>query len=203
MPAVPKPVMILLLQCSTVTSRFENVLYYEPPTGISTVAQMNAVANGAFATFAPLYSAVMNQGCFFSQARATYNDGTNEYIGYSSTTQLVGSLSGTPLGDQNSVVLRKMTNLTGRQNRGRIFVGGLDSTCVNEADPNEIDPSFVSHYEALAAALATDQTWDTLLFHARHWDRKNNALQVIAAAAVSTKFATSRRRRRGAPNFAV
>lgn len=202
MPVIPKPVMILLNQCSTISSTFENILFYEPPSGITTVSQMQAVANAAFATFAPLYASGLNQGSYFQQCRATYNDGTNEYIGYSTSSAVQGAMDTGQLPDQNAVVLRKETNLVGRANRGRWFLGGLDASIVSTTNPNEIDPGEIGVFQTLVAAMVSDQTWDALLFHARHWDRKSNSLVVIAEGAVSSRFATARARRRHQPDYA-
>jgi hypothetical protein len=196
MAVIPKPVMTLVTHCSTLGSSFMNILYYEPPSGISTSAAMDAIANAAFATLSPLYAAVMNNQGNFLGVTATYNNGTNEYQGFSSSAAVPGALGNGAVGDQNAVVLRKQTNLVGRSNRGRWFIGGMDNSAFGAVNPNELDSGITPAYQALVAAMVSDQTWDVYLFHARHWDRKTNSLVVIQAGAVSSRLATQRSRRR-------
>jgi hypothetical protein len=200
---IPKPVMILTVHCGTLGSNFTNILYYEPPSGISTAAAMDAVANAAFATLSPLYAAVMNNTATFLGCTATYNNGTNEYIGYSSSAAVAGTLANGSVGDQNAVVLRKQTNLVGRSNRGRWFIGGMDYSAFGGTNSNELDSGITGAYQTLVAAMVSDQTWDAFLFHARHWDRKTSSLVVIEAGAVSTRLATQRSRRRHSLDFAI
>jgi hypothetical protein len=201
-PVIPKPVMIVQCRVNTVQSKFENILYYEPPSGITTVSQMQAIANAVFATFAPKYANVMNNSSYFQQVLCTYNSGSVELQGFSTTGPTQGTLGGSPVGDQNSVVLRKVTNMPGRTNAGRWFIGAMDSGSFSSTQPNEVDTTIALVYETLVAAMVADQTWDSLLFHARHWSRKTNTLEVIAAGAVSSRIATSRARRRQSFDFA-
>jgi hypothetical protein len=202
MPVIPKPVMYATVHCSTLGSTFSNVLIYEPPTGITSTATMNAVANGMFSTFNGLYAACMYSGGSVDGINATYNDGTNEYQGFSIGSPTAGALANGPVGDEVAVVLRKQTNFVGRSQRGRWFLGGLDNSVFSSTNPNEIDNTYLNACQTLVAALVSDQTWDGLLFHARHWDRKTNSLVVIAAGAVSSRLATQRARRRHSPDFA-
>jgi hypothetical protein len=201
MAAVPKPVMILKMQIQTQVGAFQNLLYYEPPSGILSTAQMTAVANAAFTTLSPLYSGVLNNACAVVGAFATYTDGTNEYMGVSTIGAVVGALENTLLPDQNAVVIRKLTDLAGRQNRGRWYIGGLDSSVIGTTNNNEIATTALAGFQSLAAAMVSDQTWDGLLFHARLWNRKGSTLEPIAEAQVASRLATQRARRRHSPDF--
>lgn len=202
MPVIPKPVMVTKVSCTTKASAFSNLLYYEPPSGITTQAQMTAVAHAAFASLSAVYAPCMSDTAKFQSVECTYNTGALELIGTSTQAAVPGSMGSLPMPDQNAVVIRKQTQKPGRQNRGRFYIGGLDQGVISYDEPNEIEVTVIGVFQALAAALVADQTWDALLFHARHWDRKDNSLVVIAAGAVSTRFATQRARRRHSQDYA-
>lgn len=202
-PVIPKPVLIVQQQVKTSQGGFSNICYYEPPTGISTITQIIAVANGCQATFKPLYQSILNVNNQYVGCTVTYNDGSLFLEASSTGAAGSGTLVGAALPDQNAVVLRKITNKPGRQNRGRWYIGGMDISAASTTNPDNVDPGIYGVYEALVAALVADQTWDGLLFHARLWDRKDNQLVPIAAGALSTRIATQRARRKRSPDNEV
>lgn len=202
MPAIPNPVLIVKCGIITVAGAFQNILYYQPPSGITTGTQMTAICNAAKATFAPLYAAYLWTGCKFTQVNATYMAGAVELIGSSTTAPVSGTQGNQAVGDGVAVVVRKNTNLADRPNRGRWFLSGLDVSAIDTDNPNEVSFANIGPFQALGSAMVADQTWDGLLFHARHWNRKTSVLVPIADATIASRMASARARRRHAPDYA-
>lgn len=179
---------------------WSNVSYWTP-VGTFTLSTIQTAANDAFALFQPLYSNCCNIDSTFQLAEAQYITGAVDINAASTTPPVSNNNAGDPVSDQNSVVLRKISGLPGRQNRGRYFVSSLSSSVFNPANPDEIATAQVANFQTLAAAYATDQTYGGIVCHARHWDRKDGVLVPIVGMRVSSRIASRDDRRRHAPNL--
>jgi hypothetical protein len=203
MPVIPKPVLKMRVLCSTMTGSFTNVLYYECATPPTTVAILKPIIAAADAAFAPLYKAVLSGVASYQGIRGEYLGTTSMLQADSFTNGGLGILAGGGVSDQNAVVIRRETGLSGRSNSGRWFVGGMDASSFAVADPDQVSGANIAAYQALASALCADQTFATSLCHARHWNRKTNTLVVIASGAVSSRVASRDDRRRHSLDYPV
>lgn len=199
-PVIPNPVLIFVARVLTLNGAFANISYWEPTSSITTSAALNTMCNDFNTAFSALYAAVMNTGTRYIGCEVTYKNGATLLNG-SKGVIVAGTLANTPVSDQNAVVIRKLTGKAGRQNRGRYFIGGMDSSCFDLDLPDEVAAAMVTPYRNLAAAYGADKTLNGQVVHARHWDRKNNQLVPITECKISSRIASRDDRRNEAVNI--
>jgi hypothetical protein len=200
--AIPEPVFIMTVHCTTKQGYFSNVSYWEASTPPTTSSNVDAMCAAAAVILAPLYSAVMNFQAKFQGITAIYKASPSEVVGSDSTHEVDGTLATAKMSDQNAVVIRKLTGMAGRQNQGRFFVGGLDAAIVDTNAEDEIDPGDpLTAFRAIASAYGADMNMGYSVCHARHWNRRDNILQPITECRVSSRIASRRDRRRHAYNL--
>jgi hypothetical protein len=204
-PVIPSPVLIIATLCEGPANEiWQNIFYYAPTTDPATSSDVSAMVSSFNGIFSPLLVACMQMDTSFLGANGTFKNGVTLLQGSSGTGANPGSLAGTSVSDQNAVCIRKHTGTGGRQNRGRWFIGGMDSSAFSPADPDELTLLVITPlYQALAAALSADQTLNGIVCHARHWDRKDNLLKPIVECRVSTRIASRDSRRKHQANLGL
>lgn len=205
MPTIPSPVLVITTLLTTRGGHFSNLFYYEAATHPTNTNQMDDIATAFGNIFNLLYANMMNIGGGFSGCTSKFINGSTLLEGNSTGTAMGGALTGQPVTDEVALVIRKVTGLGGPQNRGRFFISGMDSTCFDaSANDNELEAvHFLPLAQNFASNAGSDQTLGPAgVCHARHWDRRDNVLRVIAECKVSSRFGSRRDRRRHAPNFA-
>jgi len=204
MPAIPNPVVIIVARTQTANGAFiANISYWEPATPPTSSSDMDAICTGFNGIIGALYPPVLTNSATFLGCEASYINGTTFFEGSDFSASAIGTAGAHPVSDQNAVVIRKITAMGGRQNRGRYFIGGLDQSSMDPARPDEVNPANINDFRALAASYGADRVFGAFTCHARHWDRKDNVLRVITEARVSTRIASRDDRRRHAPNLGV
>lgn len=113
----------------------------------------------------------------------------------STLAPVTGTSGATPLPPNCAMLIRKMTVLGGRRNRGRLFVPGISNTGVSNA--GVIAPATLSAYQTsatawMAALVATAEVVDLSLFH----DTAPFTPTNITALVCQGRLATQRRRLR-------
>jgi hypothetical protein len=197
MPAIPTPVFILKSVVQTTVSNYANVSYWVPTVPPTSGSDVQDICNQFFAELSVLYDPILNAANYFQGCVGTYKDGATEYVGSSTTAPVAGGLNNTAVGDEVAAVIRKNTGLSGRDNRGRYFLSGLDSSVFSTTNPNEIDSTtYLGLLQSLASYYGTDATIGAATFHARHWNRKTSTLVPISACSVASRLASARARRR-------
>jgi hypothetical protein len=200
MPTIPKPVLIVSAIIQTVVGNFINVSYWLPVTAPTSGTDVDSMCGDFNGVFGPLYGTCLCSGITYLGCMARYLNGSTELEG-ANATPTAGSAAGVNVSDQNAVVIRKVTGMGGRQNRGRYFIGGLSSLAFSPANPDEVENiTALPAYRALAAQYGSDQTLAGIVCHARHWDRKDSVLRVITECRVSSRIASRDDRRRHAIN---
>lgn len=174
-----------------------NRLYWVPDTPPTTSTNMITLANNVMTLFAPLYVQLFTNNVFFQGVHARYTDPTVEIDGWSTSAPVAGVLSyigNEPLPDEVCMEIQRRTGLTGRENRGRIFISGISSAW---NDGGKITTAGQTLLIAIAAHVGPDQTFAPVgLCHARHYDRKANLLRGVSQARATNVFVSRRDRRR-------
>lgn len=171
-----------------------NRLYWIPDTPPTATTDMVALANAVFNHYSDQYSALLHNTSRFAAVHVRYNAPTADIDGWSTHAPVVGGEDvGDAMGDEIVYEIQRRTGMTGRQNRGRIFISGVPE----EANIDGIlDSTFRARLIALAAIIGPDQSFAPIgLCHARHWDRKDNVLRGVSQARAMGGFASRRDRR--------
>lgn len=195
MPPIPTPVLIIAAIVQSQSTVMKNISYWQPVTPPATFTDMNNICTDFNTLFKAPYAACINGDSKYVGCTAEYKAGSTLLEGVNGVV-LGGGAAGFSVSDQNAVVIRKATSLGGRQNIGRYFIGALAGSAFDPSSPDEISPAVVADFQAVAALYGADQTFNGIVTHARHWDRKDNVLRVITGCFVSSRIATRRDRRR-------
>lgn len=192
------PVMPVILTTDLITEMgtghiCTNRLYWQPDTPPTTSTDMIALANQVFAHYAPKYADLMASSCHFISVHVRYNAPTTDIDGWSTAAVVDGVIDEDAMPDEVVYEIQRRTGLTGRQNRGRIFISGAPVTANTEG---LVHATFRTALIALAALIGPDQTFSAVgLCHARHWDRKDNVMRGVSQARAVGEFASRRDRR--------
>jgi len=138
--------------------------------------------------------------------QSIYRSGTSYLDAHSTGAEIPGTVGDIPLGvdtpaplpSWDAILLQRRTGLAGRQHRGRLFIPGIDELLQNASF---VEASAYVAVGALAAFLGSDQVFNATTFHARHWNRKNNALEVITAIRPVKELATRKDRQPKGPQL--
>jgi hypothetical protein len=194
-PIIPKPVLIVRVQCNTAQGHFENISYWTPAVNPANIGVLQAWSDA----FDPLIAAVMIPvlcpTATYANTQMQWLDGTHSWQTNSSASAGVGTAGGNGVSDQNAVVVRKETGLAGRSNSGRLFLGGMSTLAFEAAAPDEVSSGMRVAYQTVAAFYGSDQTVAGVALHSRHWNRKTGVLVPIISCHVSSRVASRDDRR--------
>lgn len=198
----PNPVLIVRLfaQTAGTGTNWSNVSYWSPATAF-TASTLQTAADDAFTMIGNALGGCIQTTNRVVLAYLEYLNGSTSLTAGSTGAAIMGSIVGDVVSDQNAVVLRKITGVAGRQNRGRFFVSSLSSAVFDTGNPDELNPAHLSDFQAYAAIYGADQTFGGIVCHSRHWDRKDGTLVPITGMRVSSRIASRDDRRRRAPNL--
>jgi hypothetical protein len=192
MPTIPTCIITDLI-IRTEERDCRSRLYWEPTTPPTGTTDMVAIANAVFTNYQGVVPALLSNKCHFQGVYVRYTDPSTDRDAYSTSSAVGGELDSDPLPDETCLEIQRRTGLAGRQNRGRIFLSG----CGTELqDDGVLNADGKAALIALAAKIGPDQSFGTLgVCHARHWDRKDNALRGVQQAR-AVAITVSRRDRR-------
>lgn len=91
-----------------------------------------------------------------------------------------------------AAIVRMQAAAAGRTGRGRIFLGGLDSTYLNGG---RIDSSGLALFTTIATTLQTSVTDQGVTYHPAVYSRKDNVLYNIQYCTAEIPLGTQRNRR--------
>ena len=212
MPTIPACVQVKLL----IATRFDtlgNMLYYEGSPAPTASAHLIQIANGLFDHIKAQVAALYGTNSLVTAMQASYQNGGGSAIEVqTSAAPAAGTISESLLDDdpgsadelasETAVIFKKLTGLPGRKNRGRWFFGGCGEA-VNYA--GVVDVAYHTAALALCGVLASDVTvasgggYAGGVWHARHWNRKDNVLVPIQVVKCDTVLGTRRDRRAPRP----
>lgn len=103
-----------------------------------------------------------------------------------------GALAGDAiLPDQDALIIQRRTGISGRRHNGRIFVPFIWEQYANESFLN---PDGAAIFHAIASYLGTDHTFAAGVIHARHWNKKDNVMEVVTNCRVMQNLGSRRDR---------
>lgn len=139
---------------------------------------------------APLVDTVVLRGIYTEIADGTSVVGTDYY------QQVNGLDTSTGIPEDVAVVVRKLTGLPGKPNRGRWY---FTQQAFDQIDGSYLSPTGTASYQALASALNVPivfaGTGGSVTIQPAHFNRVTQTLHAIVASPFVTLLGTRRRRR--------
>jgi hypothetical protein len=180
------------------------------PTGLT---QIEACCNRLMAQYPPFFTPYLSNQTFITRFEGRwYGGGGAAFEGNSTVAAVQGGLTtvipnsgadatgssgqADTLPDEACLIIQKRTGLTGRSNYGRWFIPGLGEAIQNAG---EIDVEYRGLIKVTADSLSTDvvvSTGFSTVMHARHYNRKTNALIPITKCYAIQTLGSRRDRRR-------
>lgn len=210
MPGIPNATsdfLRLTLFFRTPTRPVLSVSHYltSAPTGaVVDDSNIKNIANEAHSSFAEVWGPLADSVCAFTKCKAMWygpaDDGFHQ--AWSTVAEAPGEVVGLEdasdigesdaLPDWDALLIAKNTGKRKRENRGRFFI-----PCVAEdaSKGGVLQPEYFTKANDLAAWFGGDKTFDGITFHARHWNKKDNVLEVITQCQVMQTMTTRRDRR--------
>lgn len=174
------------------SQQISNLTYWEPASGTITQGQMQAIADAASTGLAAIYLPLMASEDTFVGCQVTFHNSGTQYDAYSTMGHGAGSNGDTSMGPSVAIIIRKVTGNSGRDMRGRYFIGPVSEAI---CDDGYVTPGETS-VKAMASFFGADKTWDAITFHARHWDRKTSTMVPISECIAMAKVSSRRDRRK-------
>lgn len=196
MPALPNNVLTVKFFVTHPHGQMTSILYYEPVAPPATPAHMVIIANDFLSQLATVLTAILAQNCSLIGTYARYKSAVLDIEGYSTDAGSAGDGDPDCLDAQTCAVVRRLTGKPGRSKRGRIFISGISE---GDFSDGVMVPAKVATYQAVAAFFATDITANAVIHHARHWDRKNNVMEIVTHAKCLRRIGSRRDRMQSMP----
>lgn len=196
---IPGATFVADLVTKTLNGRRRNRMYYGSAWVPESYDHMEHAANAIHDFFAPKFSALMDYSAFFEKVELQYiSGGVEGFVGVSTKPAVQGGVApdiseldeddSWQLPDECSLIIRIATGKRGRSKQGRRFITGL-SEAINKG--GKIEPVYAPECIALATAIpaqievASNPTIEIAAnqyLDARHYDRKNNVMEVLVKA---------------------
>lgn len=192
MPRPAGPWLFLELFFVGLEKVWSNTFWYSTPAGMGTYPTQ-ATAEDFYVAYSGIIANVMSANNFLIGSRTTINDGVDT-VGYEYYHRTAGNISPPQqMPEDLAVVVQRIHHIAGKQNRGRIYVSGIDQSLITGSYLNATGtPLFAALATQMMAVINDDagNPWTPCVY-----DRKDNLIRPLNATAAVGLIGTSRRRR--------
>lgn len=173
----------------------ENIYYLEPASTGITQSILQATADAAGSALGAKYLPYMGAGSTFNGVKVTYHYGAILLEAESISGAGEGAIDVDLLPDEVALEMQRRTGLAGRQHRGRIYL-----CCGTEAYGSDgvvlTGSATATALKALATFTGADVTWGGVVWHWRHFNRKDNVMEAVTQMRAMNVVVSQRRRRK-------
>jgi len=177
--------------------------YWEVDAAIATHTDAQAIADAACTAIYGLWAPLAAASASFLGLKYQHYTGTSE-IDVFSANGSEGSLGDSEgvesMPDAIALEIQRRTANSERNKRGRFYVPGIAED-VN--DNGIVAQDMMAPAQALATLHGADQTWNLIVHHARHWDRKTPDATVITYCRAMRQLALRQNRKSRRQNLPV
>lgn len=187
-PPVPGHVITLNLYFRNSLYRvFKSVMYYKSDAGtVPTFLELQTWAEAMFTGFGGEIDDIMDHDCTFAATKARYENNEVADITAFSTGDAIDGALGTIADDpgdeleslppESALLLRKFTDLKGRQNQGRMFIPFISEQAQHDGIVDLLQYTAVR--QAINRLMSPEMLGAGNLAPC-HWNKKENKLPVI------------------------
>lgn len=207
-PVLPAGAIRAIVRTQTPRRVCNNILYYETDAPPIHQHDIHGIAAAIHNHIVTQWVAVLGSVCIFLGVEAYYH-GAGDVLWQSpsgvepSAGDYTASDSDALLPDEVALIIRKLTGRAGREDRGRLFISGIGETANSEG---VVSTTMITNMIQLANRIPMnidvtvpadgEYAGFSTQLHARHWNRKDNALRPIVAATTTQVVVSQARRRR-------
>jgi len=199
MAVVPVCLLARFFINSPTGAMHSSTLYFQPDAPPSAFGDVVNAAIQLFDGLAIRILPLLHGDTKFHSVYCKYTNPVNEMEGWSTQVPQTGTGAlQTGIGalpDEVCIGIQRRTGKAGRENRGRIFISPFSEA---SQDKGTLTSSAQTGAKSIASYIGADITLTTNpmgVLHARHWDRKNNQLDVVTQCR-ALNVVVSRRDRR-------
>jgi hypothetical protein len=183
--------------------------FWEPSTTYGDTPTFRTALNDFHTQFGNLLTSVVSNDAAIVMSHGRFYSGSTVVEAFTSLAEIAGGGDGptdgvaneiNDLPEQDAAVIQRRTGLAGRQHSGRIFI-----PCIAESlqASGRIDAGDVAAFKNIAIFLGADVTVVGNVWHARHWNRKDNVLEVVTECRAMIELKSRRDRQRRTINLPV
>lgn len=182
------------LNCNGVFASFETFWENANPSLMADVPGMQALVDGIDDGLGSLWALMADTEATWLNTTGVFYAGVNQQDFTSTNDPHPGMLSALTnpntdtLPPNTALVIQRRTGIAGRNNRGRVFIPFISEAL--QAKGYLEDGASRAQAAAFASYMAANHTTLTYTIAARHWDRKNDRLEVVTSCRYVDGFRT-------------